>query len=110
MNTNKINEKRAELKELSKHLRNLVKEGAFYSINEGLKEAYKHRGHKNLNTLKQWNKLGKFVKKGEKALLLWGQPKQVKRVNEETTEVDEFDFWPICYVFSDLQVIDKEGK
>ena len=106
----KINERRAELKGLSQPLRVLVKEGAIDSINEGLKDLYKDEGHTELNTLKQWNKLGRLVKKGEKALLLWGQKKRVERVTEETAEVDEFDFWPICYVFSNKQVTARGAK
>jgi len=105
----KIHEKRAELKMLSRLLRPLVIEGCINSINDGLKDLYKQKGHEVLNTLHQWNKQGKRVKKGEKALLLWAQPRHVERVNETTAEVDEFDFWPICYVFSDLQVIEQEG-
>ncbi|MDR2065440.1 MAG: hypothetical protein LBP85_07020 [Prevotellaceae bacterium] len=108
--TDKINERRAELKELSKHLRILIKEGAIDSINEGLKETYRNSGHTELNTLKQWNKSGKLVKKGEKALLLWGQPKRVERVSEETAEADEFDFWPVCYVFSNKQVTERRTE
>jgi hypothetical protein len=106
----KIYEKRTELKELSQPLRMLMKEGAIESINEGLKGIYKDNGHSVLNTLNQWNKQGKQVKKGEKALLLWARPKHVERVNEETTEVDEFDYWPICYVFSDTQVTDRRAE
>jgi hypothetical protein len=106
----KIYEKRAELKELSQPLRILMKEGAIESINEGLKNMYRNGGHSVLNTIRQWNRQGKQVKKGEKALLLWAQPKHVQRVNEETTEVDEFDYWPICYVFSNTQVTDRRAE
>ena len=102
--TNKIYEKRAELKALSQPLRNLLKEGVIKSINEGLKDIYTQSGHTVLNTLQQWNMLGKRVKKGEKALLLWSQPRHVERVNEVTAEVEKFDFWPVCYVFSNAQV------
>jgi hypothetical protein len=107
---NKIHEKRAELKELSQPLRMLMKEGEIANINEGLKDIYKNGGHNTLNTLNQWNKQGKQVKKGEKALLLWARPKHVERINEETTEVDDFDYWPICYVFSDAQVKDRRAE
>ena len=106
---NNVHARRTELKALSQPLRLLLKEGAIGSINDGLKSIYKQSGHAILNTLRQWNKQGKRVKKGEKALLLWAAPKHVEKVNPETAEVDEFDFWPICYVFSNAQVIEREG-
>jgi hypothetical protein len=106
IDTNKIHERRAALKAMSKPLQPLVKEGAIDSINEGLKAIYKQAGHEVLNTLQQWNQQGKRVKKGERALLLWAKPRLLQRMNEETTEVDEFDYWPICYVFSNAQVTD----
>jgi hypothetical protein len=83
----------------------------FFNLN--CRGIYKSDGHAVLNTLKQWNYMGKLVKKGEKALLLWGQPKHVERTaeaNAENVEVDEFDFFPICYVFSDKQVTAREAK
>jgi hypothetical protein len=49
-------------------------------------------------------------KAGEKALLLWAKPKHVQRLNAETAEVDEFDYWPICYVFSNAQVTDRRAE
>jgi hypothetical protein len=105
-----FNIKRSELKVLSKGLRILVNEGMIATINEGLRNIYKENGHGQLNTLKQWNQLGMAVRKGEKALLLWGQPKQIEKVNNETKEMDEFDFFPICYVFSDKQVISRRAE
>jgi hypothetical protein len=56
-------EKRIELKALSKPLRILRNEGAIDSINDGLKGIYKQSGHEELNTLWEWNRLGKQVKK-----------------------------------------------
>jgi hypothetical protein len=45
------------------------------------------------------------VKKGEKALLLWGEPRKAAK-QEKTTgnEKDEFSFFPLAYVFSENQV------
>ena len=51
-----------------------------------------------------------FVRKGEKALLLWGHPKPSKQAlttaneNGKTEEDAENDFYPIAYVFSNMQV------
>ena len=90
----------------------LVKEGTIDTVNEGLKEIYADEGHTDLKTIHQWNKVGKQVIKGEKALLLWGKPQSFEVVNEDTSEIDELDFYPICFVFSQKQVIDskKGGK
>lgn len=109
MKTNsKIQEKRNYLKGLSKPIKALVKEGRFFSVNEGLKEIYADDGHTELKTLRQWNNAGKRVKKGEKALLLWGTPKKYEVANADTLETDELDFYPICFVFSQKQVTESE--
>jgi hypothetical protein len=106
----KINERRAELKEISKGLRILLKEGAIDTINEGLKQMYRDNGHVELNTLKQWNRSGMIVKKGEKALLLWAVKTKRTVKNEDTGEQDEFDFWTVCYVFSNKQVTERRTE
>ena len=108
----KIQEKREILKGLSKPIKMLVKEGRFESVNDGLKEFYAEDGHQELKTISQWNKDGKQVRKGEKALLLWGSPRKHEVINADTSEVDEMDFYPICFVFSNMQVTEstKGGK
>lgn len=107
-----IQEKRNYLKCLSRPIQLLVKEGTIDTVNEGLKEIYADEGHTDLKTIHQWNKVGKQVIKGGKALLLWGKPQSFEVVNEDTSEIDELDFYPICFVFSQKQVIDskKGGK
>lgn len=107
---NKIKEKRQELKGLSAPIRLLVKEGRFETVNEGLKEIYAEEGHTILKSLRQWNDDGKRVKKGERALMLWGSPRKFEVVDEETAEVDEMDYYPICFVFSNLQVTERSKK
>ncbi|MDR0863700.1 MAG: hypothetical protein LBO74_02055 [Candidatus Symbiothrix sp.] len=104
----KIQEKRDYLKALSQGLKVLKKEGAIETINEGLKALYAERGHLELKTLNQWNKVGKRIKKGETALLLWAQPKKItpnpkNQTNPENQE-DEMNFYPICFVFSNKQI------
>jgi len=104
-----IREKREELKALSKPFKKLVDDGAIDTINEGLTALYAEQGHSDLKTLKQWNEAGKKVKKGEHAFLLWGRPKAIHKKDEPTTEQTEgaeLDFFPICFVFSALQVED----
>lgn len=104
--TNTIREKREILKGLSKPLQLLVKSEAIDSVNEGLRDLYKEDGHAELKTLRQWNREGKRIKKGEKALCLWGRPKQREEAetHNEETEDDEMSFFPLCYVFSNLQI------
>jgi len=106
----KIRAKRQELKGLSMPIRLLVKEGRFETVNEGLKEIYAEKGHTVLKSLRQWNNDGKSVKKGEKALMLWGSPRKFEVVNEDTAEIDEMDYYPICFVFSNLQVTERSEK
>lgn len=111
-----IQEKRNFLRGLSKPIQALVKEDALQSVNEGLKLIYGEEGHEDLKTIRQWNKEGKRVKKGEKALLLWGSPRVKEVENKEKAEtgengeVDELSFFPICYVFSQKQVQEAETK
>jgi hypothetical protein len=108
----KIQEKRDYLKALSQSLKILKKEGAIETINEGLKALYAKQGHLELKTLNQWNKAGKRIKKGETALLLWAQPKKITPNPENQTkqenEDDQMNFFPLCFVFSNLQI--QEAK
>lgn len=97
--------KRATLKELSSSAAILVKTGAFDTINKALVAMYAEQGHTEIHSFKQWLAFGKVVKKGEKALLLWGEPVNGnKQETEATTEDDENKFFPLAYVFSNLQV------
>lgn len=95
-------EKREALKKMSAGLQQLVKSGALESVNEGLKQIYEEQGHAVLKSFHQWKKEGKKVRKGEKALLLWGRPQKGKE-KEEGTESD-YTYYPVSYVFSDRQV------
>ncbi|MDR0754190.1 MAG: ssDNA-binding domain-containing protein [Prevotellaceae bacterium] len=101
---NKISEKRDFLKKLSEPLKIRVKLGQISSINQGVLNIYRKEGHQNLKTIAQWNRLGMVVKKGEKALLLWATPLKKKNENEETGEITNFEYFPICYLFSEKQV------
>lgn len=108
---NAIQAKRNELKELSRHLQKQAQDhGLKTSTNFLLREWYAADGHKELKTFEQWKEAGYFVRKGEKALLLWGHPKPSKQAlttateNGKTEEDAENDFYPIAYVFSNMQV------
>lgn len=105
--------KRAELKTLSNGIKLLVKEGKYDTINEGLIELYAKNGHTNLKTLRQWNEQNMSVKKGEKALLLWGTPKKTEKKDEQKGpdgEGKDMEFYPLCFVFSQSQVQPSAAK
>lgn len=103
----KMRERRNELKELSAPLKELVAEGVHPTINDALiTEVYKVRGQE-LKTLRQWNKDGYRVKKGEKALMLWSKPVE-KLKDPEATEAPEDENEPklfgIALMFTEKQV------
>lgn len=110
----KPNEKKLQLIAISKKMRELVKLGKAESINEALKKfVYAPAGHTDLKTLKEWNEEGKKVKKGSQALLVWSSPikgkkhldsKEKPTESPQSSEDEEFSFWNICYLFSNLQV------
>jgi hypothetical protein len=103
-------QKRKELIELSKFVRMGVKSGAYDSVNEGLKEIY-HETNPEIQEFKtffQWKEEGATVRKGEKAFLIWGQPRKASQVPDGATEPEEFKYWPVCYLFANTQVYKPE--
>jgi hypothetical protein len=103
--TQEMKNKREELKALSAGYKILVKQGAIDSINEGLAMYYAELGHKVLKSYRRWKEEGFQVKRGSKALLMWGEPQKLRK-QEETKPEDkkEPEFFPLAYVFSNLQV------
>jgi len=99
------------LKALSQPFAILKKQGAIETINEGLVNMYAQQGYKELKSLREWNKLGRSVKKGEKALLLWGSPRQKRKeevkepvqIGADDSTEHELDFYPIAYLFDFTQ-------
>lgn len=104
--------KRKELIELSKFVRMGVKSGAYDSVNEGLKEIYQETNPEieEFKTFWQWKEEGATVRKGEKAFLIWGQPRKASQVPDGATEPEEFKYWPLCYLFANTQVYKPEAK
>ncbi len=103
--TNEMKEKREQLKAISRLMQQMVKAGQFDSVNKGLVDMYKNEGHTEIHSFKKWLELGFVVRKGEKALLLWGQPRQAPNQQKKTEgDKDEFSFFPLAYVFSQNQV------
>ena len=93
--------RREELKVLSRAVKHLVQEGEYENINAAVVDSYRKDGHEEFKTIRQWNKEGKRIKKGSKAFVVWGSPQKSKRANDE--DQDEFSFFPLCYLFSNMQ-------
>jgi hypothetical protein len=95
-------EKRKTLISLSNAIRQLVDEGIFEGVNEGIKASYAEEGHTELNTFKGWKEAGQQVCKGSEALLIWGSPRKTEQGEEDEDQATKF--WPVCYLFSNLQI------
>lgn len=97
-----IKEKRQYLKGISATLKELKEKGEIKTINEGLKNIYSGQGKTELRTFDQWKTAGYRVKRGEKALYLWGR--ETEKTITENGEEKEIFFFPIIPVFSKNQV------
>lgn len=109
----KTNPRREELKALSKGLDSLIKEEVYSTVNEAIIDIYyKKNGHQVFNTFMEWKELGQSVKKGEKAFVLWSSPKKKAKQKAEAPEgeTDEYKFFGLCYVFSNLQVEPSKNR
>lgn len=102
------NEKRNALIELSKIAKMRQEEDLEgMSINEILVEVfYTDKENFEFNTFKQWKQKGMNIKKGATAFLVWGSKRKNKEVQAEPVSEDEktFEFFPVCYLFSNNQV------
>jgi hypothetical protein len=101
------------LKEISRTAKKLVAEGICESVNDFLLSLYDQQGHRDLATLQEWNRRGYSVKKGSRALVIWGRPKQLQKEEgkpQEEGEEQEGKFYPICYLFSSAMVERKQPK
>ncbi len=66
---------------------------------------YRQQGHEEIHSFKSWMEKGFCVRRGEKALLLWGTPRKAANQEKKTdNDKDEFSFFPLAYVFSQKQV------
>lgn len=100
-----IIEKRNQLKILSNLIKTEMKTNPeILKVNHGLEIMYKKQSSEisKFKTFQQWKNEGKQVKKGEKAFLFWGSPRKGTKQNENT--IDEYEFFPLCYLFADTQV------
>lgn len=109
MNNNlNIQEKRAELKAVSQAIKNLVNEGVYTSVNDGLISMYKNHRDIEFKTFDQWKADGYSVKQGEKAVYIWG--KQLTKTITEDGQEKEIKFFPMVALFSDSQVYNPENN
>ena len=75
---------------------------------------YQTNGATEFNTFKQWKEKGATILKGAKAFAIWGQPvheqKKKEDKKEEETQEDKYKYFPICYLFSNLQVTTQQER
>jgi hypothetical protein len=105
--TDEMKQKREALKQRSAIAAKLVKADPekFSSVNNALVFMYNEEGHTEIHSFKKWLEMGYVVRRGEKALLLWGEPKKAFNQEKQTEgEKDEFKFFPLAFVFSQKQV------
>lgn len=116
---NKFRETRIELIKKSQLAKKIREEkGLSKTVNEILLNyIYNTEGAEEFNTFAQWKQKGYTIFKGAKAFTVWGQPRQGREKEEEQPTAppdnnveDEYSFFPVCYLFSDKQVIKPEAK
>ena len=107
--------RRKALKDLCNKLQQVAKAmGVEMKPNELLREHYAQAGHTELKSFSEWKEAGYYVKKGEKAILLWAHPKPSREAKElaksEGKNEDEAknDFYPLAYLFSSKQVAKRQ--
>ena len=107
--------RRKALKDLCNTLQAAAKAaGMEESPNELLREYYAQAGHTELKTFEEWKQAGFYIRKGEKAILLWGHPKPSRQAKEaakqagKPEEEAENDFYPLAYLFSNQQVAPRQ--
>jgi len=101
---------RQNLIDQSRLARLLIEMGEAESVNDGLLQLYdKDQGETcEYNTFHQWKEKGFTILKGVRAFCVWGQPRNASQTPEGSEEPEEYKYWPICYLFSELQVIKPE--
>lgn len=105
-------EKRKQLIAMSVIARTLVEQGEADTVNECLLAMYSEENEDitEFNTFQQWKQQGFTILKGSKAFLVWGQPRKVEQAKEGSEEPEEYKYWPVCYLFSNLQVEKPEAR
>lgn len=72
---------------------------------------YNRNRNLEFKKFREWKQEGYTIKKGEKGYMLWAQPLSELKKQEGAapeTEEEENSFFPVCYLFSNEQVIKPE--
>jgi hypothetical protein len=123
-NKKPLNPKREALIILSKQAEGFRTEKIKQSLNENealfwssktlnyimLKHLYTVHGAEEFNTFNQWKEKGATILKGSKAFTIWGQPIRAKEQEKpkektESDTADDYKYFPLCFLFSDKQVL-----
>lgn len=107
--------RRKALKDLCNELQQAAKAtGVEMKPNELLREHYAQAGHTELKSFSEWKEAGYYVKKGEKAILLWAHPQPSRKAKElaksqgKNEDEAKNDFYPLAYLFSSKQVAKRQ--
>ena len=107
--------RRKALKDLCNKLQQVAKAmGVEMKPNELLRQHYAQAGHTELKSFSEWKDAGYYVKKGEKAILLWAHPKPSRKAKElaksqgKNEDEAKNDFYPLAYLFSSKQVAKRQ--
>ena len=107
--------RRKALKDLCNKLQQVAKAmGVEMKPNELLRQHYAQAGHTELKSFSEWKEEGYYVKKGEKAILLWAHPKPSREAKElaksqgKNEDEAKNDFYPLAYLFSSKQVAKRQ--
>lgn len=125
----KLQAKREKLIELSAQAKKLrqqkidnartTEEAAFWASRTVnymlLNHIYTEGGGVRFETFNQWKEEGATIRKGAKATVIWGQPRQGVAIQEQdeagqNTEsaadsaAEEYEFFPLCFLFSEDDV------
>ena len=107
--------RRKALKDLCNKLQQVAKAmGVEMKPNELLRQHYAQAGHTELKSFSEWKEAGYYVKKGEKAILLWAHPKPSREAKElaksqgKNEAEAKNDFYPLAYLFSSKQVAKRQ--
>ena len=112
---------RTLLQILSNKLAKFVENGDFETMNNAIIAHYKAQNQAitEFKTFHDWKKQGFAVRKGEKAFLVWGKPlkkKETEKPQDVPTDamtlndLTDNKYFPICYLFSNLQVEKFKSK
>lgn len=99
-------ENRQRLIEISQVAKQLLQTGEFSTVNEAILNGIYKEQHPDIETFKtynQWKNEGRQVIKGSKGFVVWGKPKKAQEENPNTDEKEAYKYWPMCYLFSNLQ-------